>query len=91
MLAAKPGEIADHAAAQRDDEIAALEAHLEQPLAQPRQHREALRRLAGRHHLRLGVTAGGFQARLERREVAGGATLASVTMPHLALAEPTPR
>ena len=66
------GEIADNAAAERDHEIAALEAHLEQPLRQPRQHRKALGPLAGRHHLRLGAKAGGSQAGLEARELAGG-------------------
>ena len=67
----KAGEIADHAAAERDDEIAALEAHLEQALAQPGQAGEALRRLAGGQNLRAGVPADGLQACFERRQVAG--------------------
>ena len=43
----KAREIADHAAAERHDEIAALEADLEQALAQRGQLAEAFRRLAG--------------------------------------------
>ena len=61
-----------YATAERDHEIAALEAHLEQALREARQHREALGPLTRRHHLSLGAKAGGSQASLEARELTGG-------------------
>ena len=63
------GEVADHAAAERDDEIAALEAQLEQALAQRLELAEALRRLAGRQDDRADVAAARLQRRLERGEM----------------------
>ena len=44
------GKIADHAAAKRNDAIAALDSELEQGLAESCQHREALAGLSGRNH-----------------------------------------
>ena len=58
----KAGEIADHAAAERDDEIAALDAGGDDRLADDLEGREALGALARRHHDRGTVDAGGFQA-----------------------------
>jgi hypothetical protein len=50
MLAAKPGEVADHAATKRDDAVAALHAEGEQALAQRCEHRKALACFARAHH-----------------------------------------
>ena len=70
----KAGEVADDAAAQGDDDTAALQAHLQQALAQARERREALGRLARRQHLRAGMRPAP-RAPLERREVTLGDVL----------------
>ena len=62
-------EIADHAAAERDDEIAALQAHPQQPLAQRAELAEALGRLAGRQHDRAGQPVLRPEACLEHRKM----------------------
>ena len=77
------GEIADHAAAERDHEIAALEPHLEQALRQRAPARRSSwspRRAPG---LRAGAQPGGLQAPPRAAPDGGAATLSSVTMPHL--------
>ena len=63
----KAGEVADHAAAERHDEIAALEAQLEQALAQGLEHAEALRRLAGLQDDGAGKEPGLLQRGLRAR------------------------
>ena len=72
MLAAKPARSPITPPPSAITQIAALEAHLEQALAEPGQRSEALRRLAGRQHLRAGVAAGRAQARLQRGQMARG-------------------
>ncbi len=65
----KAGEVADDAAAQRDDEIAAFEAELEQALAQRLQLAKALGRLARRQRDRADVAAVLLQGRFQRAEM----------------------
>ena len=68
----KPSEIADHPAAQRHDEIAAFEAGLQQPFAQPAELSEALRRLSRLQHDRAAQTALSADRFLQRRQMKGG-------------------
>ena len=65
----KAGQIADHAAAKRDDAIAPLDAKLEQAFAERRQHGEALARLAGADHGLAEKQALSIEARLQRPEI----------------------
>ncbi len=65
----KAGEIADNATAEGDDEIAALEPHLEQALAERSKLTEALRRLAGLQDDGPGVQVLALQRRFETRKV----------------------
>ncbi len=65
----KSGEVADDAAAQRHDEITALQAQLKQALAQGLQLVEALSRLARRQNDRADVTAVVLQSRFQGVEM----------------------
>ena len=60
------GQIADHAAAERDDAIAPLDAELEQAFAEGSQHGEALACLAGADHRLAEKQALSIKARLQR-------------------------
>ena len=62
-------EVADHTAAERDHAVAALHAEIEQRLAKPREHREALALLAGRDHRIAEKGASRLQALLKWREI----------------------
>src|SRR5262245_1290501 len=61
------GEVADDAAAESDDGVAAFDPHLEQAFGERSERREALRRLARREHDRAYEPPFGPEARLERR------------------------
>ena len=63
------GQVADHAAAKGDDAVAALDAELEQALAERRQHGEALARLARAHHHLAEQKALLVEARFERGKI----------------------
>ncbi len=65
------GQVAHHAAAKGDDAIAALDAEIEQGLAELGQHGKAFGRLARRHHGGAEEAALPLEARLERRQMQG--------------------
>ena len=65
----KAGKIADDAAAERHDEVAAFETQFQQPLRQRCEIAKAFRRLAGLHHDRTGKEAFRLEAFFERREM----------------------
>jgi hypothetical protein len=65
----KARQIADHPAAERHDAIAALDAKLEQALAERRQYGEALARLAGAHHGLAEKQAVSVETRFHRGEI----------------------
>jgi hypothetical protein len=69
MAAAKAREIADDAAAERDHNIVALDARIEQPVADVFQHLPAFRLLAGGHNDRRGANARRGQRVLRSFEV----------------------
>ena len=62
----KAGKVADHAAAERDDGVAALNAKLQQSLAEPGEHWEALACLAWRHHRLAKIDAVAASSDLQR-------------------------
>ena len=66
------GEIPDHAAAERDHEIAALDARRDQRLADLLEHRKALGALARRHGHDRGADAAQRERSLRGREMMAG-------------------
>jgi len=66
------GQVADHAAAQREHDVIALDRAVEEKIEHLLEHGKALGALAGLQNEREGVQPGGAQRRLDARQVERG-------------------